>query len=218
MPSKSAQLALKISAHLMAKRGVLYVSTWLVHEQHQGGSSGVKKVVVDPALHFAQLHQSLTNGGALVVSVDSSGRPNPMTIGWASMGTAWSRPVLTILVRHSRYTYECLNTTGDFTVCVPYPQTRSVVEFCGTRSGRDCDKFVKCGLTVLPSQAVSSPGIAECGVIWECRTIYTSDPDTDTLAPELVSTIYGGGDYHRIYFGQVERCIADPDFETRFAL
>lgn len=174
------------------------------------------KIAVDFTRYFAQLHRSLSSGGALVVSLDPDGRPNPMTIGWATMGIAWSLPVCSVLVRPSRYTYGCLNATGDFTVCVPYPQMSSVADFCGTRSGRDYDKFAECNLTALPSETVQSPGIAECGVIWECRTIYTDDLDAGTLAPEIARSVYGGGDYHRIYYGLVERCVADPDIEQRF--
>ncbi len=174
------------------------------------------KVEVDYTRYFAQLHEALSSGGALLVSVDEDGRPNAMTIGWATLGIVWSRPICTVLVRPSRYTYGCLEAAGDFTVCVPYPDMREVADFCGTRSGRDHDKFAECGITAVPSATVKSPIIGECGVCWECRTICTNDITAATLAPEISSSAYAGGDYHRVYYGLVQRCIADDDFEERF--
>ncbi len=174
------------------------------------------KVAVDHTRYSKQLYHSLGDGGALVMSLDSDGRPNPMTIGWATLGSIWSLPICTILVRPSRYTFSCLNITGDFTLCLPYPQMRSATNFCGTHSGRDHDKLAECNLTGMPSESVKSPGIAECGVIWECRIVYTDDLNPDTLAPEIIRSAYVGDDYHRFYYGLVERCCADPNFEADF--
>ncbi len=176
------------------------------------------KVKVDYTKYFAQLHESLGSSGALLVSLDQDNRPNAMTIGWATLGVVWSQPICTVLVRPSRYTYGCINATGDFTVCVPYPEMRDVADFCGTRSGRDYDKFAECNLTALASETVQSPGIEECGAIWECRTIYTSDVKAETLAAEIDNSAYAGGDYHRVYYGLVQRCIADEDLEERFSV
>ncbi len=172
------------------------------------------KIEVDYAAHFAQFNASLTTDGALLVSLDENGRPNPMTIGWAMLGVVWSLPICTVLVRPSRYTYGCMNATGDFTVCVPYPGMGEEVMFCGTRSGRRYDKMAECGFTALPSQTVKSPGIDECGLILECRTMYTSDIDPANLSSEIGA--YASGDYHRIYYGMIQRTIADEGFAERY--
>ncbi len=163
-----------------------------------------------------QLDKAFTSGGALLVSLDENGKPNPMTIGWGTVGIIWTRKAFTVLVRPSRYTYSCIEATGDFTVALPYPQLRSAVDFCGTRSGRDYDKLRECNLTPLPSEKVQSPGIAECGVIWECTVMYKSDIEPAMMLPELAASVYAGGDVHRVYYGLVERCLADEGFEERF--
>ena len=44
-------------------------------------------------------NEHLANGGVFL-SVDGK-RPNTMTIGWASIGYMWKKPVFTVLVRPS---------------------------------------------------------------------------------------------------------------------
>ena len=174
------------------------------------------KIEVPYDRHITQLLQGLSNPGALLVSLDDSGRPNAMTIGWAQIGIIWGRKILSVMVRPSRYTHGCLEATGDFTVCVPYAQQAEAVAFCGSKSGRDFDKFAECGLTALPGGTVKSPGIAECGLIYECRTVNTADFLPERLLPQVCSDCYSGGDFHRVYFGEIQGVMVDEDFAARF--
>lgn len=167
--------------------------------------------------YLEALFESLRDPGALLVSLDTNGRPNAMTIGWAQIGIIWGLPILSVLVRPSRYTYDCLEATGEFTVCVPYEDLRAAVEVCGSRSGRDLDKLTRCGLTAEPGATVQAPGLAECGLIYECRVVNTSDFTPDRLAPQVCTSCYSSGDYHRVYYGEIMRTIADEDFDQRFA-
>ena len=178
----------------------------------------MSRVSVPYQTHFSQLCQSLENGGALLVSLDEDKRPNVMTIGWAQMGIIWGKWICTVLVRPSRYTYGCCNATGDFTVNVPYPSQADEVLFCGTESGRDHDKFAKCGFTAAParSEAVASPYIAECGLVYECKTAHFNEVAPGNLSAEIAESCYPAGDYHRVYFGEILAAHADEDFEERF--
>ncbi len=156
--------------------------------------------------------------GLLLASRDAGGRPNTMAIGWGTVGSVWSRPMFVVLVRHSRYTHECIDATGDFTVNVPYPQMADDVEFCGTVSGRDHDKFAERGLTAAESATVASPYIEECGLVYECKVVQYTDVVPENFAPEVISEFYTGGDFHRVYFGQILRVAVDEDFATRLGL
>ena len=153
--------------------------------------------------------------GLLLVSRDGKGKPNAMTIGWGTVGIVWSRPMFVVLVRRSRYTHQCIDTTGDFTVNVPYPQMAKDVQFCGTVSGRDYDKFTERGFTASDSATVDSPFIEECGLIYECKVVQYTDVVPDNFAPEIIDQFYGDGDFHRVYFGQILRVMADEDFPAR---
>jgi flavin reductase (DIM6/NTAB) family NADH-FMN oxidoreductase RutF len=145
----------------------------------------------------------LTDPGLLLVSQAEDGVPNAMTIGWGTAGVIWGREIFTVLVRPSRYTFSRLEQSDSFTVNVPPPSLHDAVDFCGTRSGRDYEKFVECDITAEPSQTVSTPGIAECPVVYECQIVHVNDVVNASLAPEIVARSYTSGDLHRVYYGEI---------------
>lgn len=159
--------------------------------------------------YFELFSSKLSSSGSLLVSLDEEGRPNAMTIGWALLGVFWRRPVCAVLVRPSRYTYGCIEATGDFTVNVPPESLADKVLFCGTESGRDYDKFPECGFTATESRLVRSPGIEECLVTYECNIVQKNDVVPENFAPEIVGTLYSEGDFHRVYYGEVRAVSAD---------
>lgn len=168
--------------------------------------------------YFTQLCDSFNKGGALLVSVDDEGRPNTMTIGWGQLGVIWGRWVFTVLVRPSRYTYGCINTTGDFTVNVPFPEQAEALAFCGSKSGRDYDKFAECNLTAAAAQSdgLRSPYIAECGLAYECKTLSFNDLIPAQTDAAVCDGCYPKGDFHRLYFGGVVAAHCSADFAQRF--
>ena len=152
-----------------------------------------------------RLRKALTEGGALIVAVDRSGKPNPMTIGWGQVGIVWSRPMFTALVRLSRYTHECLQSSDTFTINVPRPgELKDELVFCGTNSGRDLDKAVECGLTLVPGKAVETPVIDECALHYECRIVARTQQERgDFGSDEVLGQFYAKGDHHLVVFGEI---------------
>jgi len=145
----------------------------------------------------------LRDPGLLLVSSDADGNPNVMTIGWAQLGIVWGKPIMSVFVRPSRFTYDRVDTTGDFTVNVPPAGMADVVQYCGTVSGRDEDKFVTRDLTVVPAKQVASSVIEECVLHYECSVVHKNDLDPSTLAPGIARSAYPDGDFHRVFFGEV---------------
>lgn len=174
------------------------------------------KVEVTFDQYLREATTALSRDGVLLLSVDAQGRPNPMTIGWGTIGIIWGKPIYVCLVRPSRYTYQCIEATGDFTVNIPYSEHAREVLFCGTRSGRDTDKLAECNFTPLPSATVTSPGLAECGLIYECTVVHYNDVIPANLAREIIAGAYPADDFHRCYFGEILRTVADEDFPARF--
>lgn len=139
-------------------------------------------------------------GALLITGVE---KPNPMTIGWATIGVIWGKPVLTVLVRPSRHSFFLINSHGEFVVAVPPPEMGKQLAVCGTRSGRDCDKFAECGFTREDGVKVKVPHIAECALYYECRTIHKNNVDAERLDPSIPQQYYPGGDLHTIYYGEI---------------
>ncbi len=165
--------------------------------------------------YLVEALEGLDSGGLLLSSLDDGGRANAMTIGWASFGVMWGRPTAVVLVRPSRYTFGCIEATGDFAVSVPYPEMADAVKFCGTKSGRNVDKFAECGFTALNVDGVRSPGIAECGLVFFCRVLHRNDVLPPELDRDVQTTCYPSGDYHRFYHGEISVVLADQDFVSR---
>lgn len=131
---------------------------------------------------------------------------NTMTIGWATIGFIWQREVFMIAVRDSRYTFQLLEKTDNFTVSIPTGGTcKDALMFCGTKSGRDYDKFEQCGLGQKPAKHVASPVIDLPGIHYECRIVYKSAMDSTLLDKELKG-LYPKKDYHTLYFGEILAC------------
>ncbi len=146
----------------------------------------------------------------LLVSQGKAGLPNAMAIGWGSMGIIWKKPIFTVLVRPSRYSYGLIEESDEFTVNIVAPGMEEIVTFCGTTSGRDGDKFALKHLTALPSSKVKTPLIKECIIHVECRVVYKDDLAPAALASPIRSSVYGNtGDFHRIYYGEVVACQRD---------
>jgi flavin reductase (DIM6/NTAB) family NADH-FMN oxidoreductase RutF len=117
-------------------------------------------------------------------------RPNPMTVSWGGFGTLWHLPVVTLYVRHSRHTYSLLVEHPEFTLNFLPERYRETLRFCGTRSGRDVDKWETTGLTREPSESVDVPWIAESDLALECRTLARVDIGTDSLPEKIRHEFY----------------------------
>ena len=130
---------------------------------------------------------------------------NTMTIGWATIGFAWKKPIMMVMVRNTRHTYSLIEKAPDFTVSVPTGNVKKEIAFCGAKSGRDVDKFKECRLKTAVSQKVGSPIIQIPGIHFECRIVYKNAIDPTQLTREY-DQIYPEKDYHTLYFGEIQAC------------
>jgi flavin reductase (DIM6/NTAB) family NADH-FMN oxidoreductase RutF len=171
----------------------------------------------DYTRHFDLVMRVLTSRGLLLGSFAADGRPNAMTIGWGTLGSVWGLPVWTALVRPSRYTYDCIEQAGAFSVCVPTAAMTQACGVCGSKSGRDLDKLAECGLAVRPGSSANAPDIVDCPIVYECQVVHASDLVPPRLSPEIQAGFYKSGNYHRVYFGRIVAARFAPDAAKRLA-
>lgn len=164
------------------------------------------KKIVDYLDCLDETFKAFKEDRVLLVSQGKQGPPNVMTIGWGQIGIIWRKPIFTVLVRPSRYTYKLLEESGHFTVNIVPPSLKEVVQYCGTASGRDHDKFKEKGLAALPSSKVKSPIIKEGILHFECQVVNKNDLIPSELAPSIIPGLYPKGDFHRVYFGEILTC------------
>jgi flavin reductase (DIM6/NTAB) family NADH-FMN oxidoreductase RutF len=164
------------------------------------------KKITDYRNHIEETVKAFGEDRVLLVCRGKEGLPNAMAIGWGTMGIIWRKPIFVVLVRPSRYTYKLIEETGEFTVNIVPPKLKEVVQYCGTVSGRDHDKFKEKKLTAIPSKKVKPPIIKECILHFECRVVNKSDLIPSELETSIVNTLYPKGDFHRVYFGGILAC------------
>ena len=162
-----------------------------------------KKIELDS--FNTDIFKILNKGWMLLTSGDAGiGKANTMTVSWGFRGTIWFKPVVIVAVRPQRYTREFMEKYDNFTICSLPEDKKEALSFCGAHSGRDVDKIKECGLTVIPSEYISSPGFAEAELIIECRVIYQNDLNGENfLDKKIISQCYPESDFHRTYFGEV---------------
>ena len=135
----------------------------------------------------------------------AEGKKNIMTIGWASMGIMWGRPNLSVMIRNSRYTYDLIEKSSEFTVSIPTGDMVDALKICGTMSGRSVDKCEKTGLEFTAAQKVATPIIDCAGIHLECRIVCKTPIDPANLYQDY-HKLYPNHDYHTIYFGEILHC------------
>ncbi len=159
---------------------------------------------VDPFKYIVETDRLMRSGGLLLVSAGNDEKPNAMTIGWGLVGTMWGQPFFTVAVRKSRYTHKLMEASDSFTVCLPAKGMAEVLEVCGTKSGRDIDKFNELNLTAKDGHDVKAPYIGECPVHYECKVAFKTEMQPGELMREIEDKVYSSGNYHVLYYGHIK--------------
>lgn len=128
---------------------------------------------------------------------------NCMTIGWGLFGTMWSVPAALVVVRPSRFTYEFMERFEDFTLTAFPPEFKKDLAYLGSHSGRDEDKLSKTALTPIAADLINSPTFSQAELSVECRKIYFTDYKPEQFLAPFIHEKYDGGDYHRLYYGEI---------------
>ncbi len=116
----------------------------------------------------------------LVSSMDRKGRPNVAALAWITSVSA-EPPLISIALGRSRYTHECISQSKEFVLNLPTMDILKEVALAGSLSGREGDKFEKCGLTLGESIALKTPCVKECAAHIECKVIDTKEAGDHTI-------------------------------------
>jgi len=154
--------------------------------------------------------EQLSKGGAFLTT-GYEDEINTMTISWATMGKIWNKPILIVAVRYSRHTYKLIDNSNQFTVSFPAPgKLGKELSFCGTKSGRDTDKFSECGFKPIEAAKIVAPLIDKCRIHIECKVVYKQAMEPGLIDKSIKKAFYDGNDnYHVMYYGEIVACHID---------
>ncbi|MFW9915086.1 MAG: flavin reductase family protein [Candidatus Thorarchaeota archaeon] len=106
---------------------------------------------------------------AVLLSVGEGPDANIITLSWVANVNSIP-PSIAAGVRPERHSYHLLKETEDFVVNIPTEDQLRATIICGTKSGRNINKWQECNFTPMPSAKILSPMIAECPINIECKT------------------------------------------------
>ena len=131
-------------------------------------------------------------------------KSNAMTIGWGGIGTLWGRTALTVYVAEKRYTKKFMDKAEYFTVMAFDVKDRKVLNYMGTKSGRDGDKAQALGLHTAYT-ANGTPYYTEATMVIECKIMYAAPFDPQYFKSDAPKQMYANfpAGIHSMYIGEV---------------
>lgn len=142
----------------------------------------------------------------MLVTAGNEDSWNTMTASWGFAGVMWGKNMITTVIRPQRYTKEFIDENEYFTVCFFKEEYRDALTFCGTNSGRKCDKAVGTGLVpvAVNEDNKQTVGFEQASMIIVCKKKYVQEmkPECFTTGEEDTRW-YPDKDYHFQYIGEI---------------
>ena len=143
----------------------------------------------------------------MLVTAGNKEKFNTMTASWGGIGWLWNRPVAFVFIRPERYTHDFIERESRLTLSFYGEEYRSVLQFCGTKSGRDVDKVKETGLkpVALESGAMT---FGQARLTLDCRKLFKSPmAEASFIDKSILEKWYGpqpGGSLHDVYVVEIE--------------
>ena len=141
-----------------------------------------------------------------LLTVGKKSNMNAMTISWGGFGTLWHKPVVTVYIRPSRYTYELMESHEYFTISFYDKEYQKDLTILGSHSGRDGNKIALTKLT--PAFLDETTSFKEANLTIICKKIYFQDLDVkninrNSISETEIERFYKNEPTHRMYIGEV---------------
>lgn len=104
----------------------------------------------------------------VMVSCGDMKKSNILTIAWTGIINS-EPPLVYVSIRPTRYSYQIIKDNMEFVINIPDEKLVWEADFCGTKSGKNVDKFTETNLTKEECKLVKAPAIAECPISLECK-------------------------------------------------
>ena len=137
-----------------------------------------------------------------LITAGKEAEVNTMTASWGGIGILWNRPVVFCFIRPQRHTFTLTERHEHLSLSFLPEQYRAALRLCGSKSGRDTDKFAAAGLT--PAMADHTPYVAEARLVLLCRKLYADDLKKASFLDPVLLENYKAGDFHRMYICEIE--------------
>ena len=129
---------------------------------------------------------------AFLIGTNVNGKPNFMTAAWSGIACS-EPPMISVAIRHHRYTFKGMQENMTFSVNVPSADQVKEVDFCGIKSGAKEDKVRACKFKVFYGKVETAPMVEQCPVNLECRIEHMLDLGSHVLVVGKIEEVYVSG-------------------------
>lgn len=138
----------------------------------------------------------------MLITAGNAEKANMMTASWGGAGVLYNKPVAICFINPARYTYGIMEKSSTFTLTF-YPQEyKDVLQYCGTKSGRDEDKIKGSGLTPVYTEN-GAVAFSQACVIIECRKMLSQSLMLDSIENEEERNKRAMQPMHKMYIGEI---------------
>lgn len=130
--------------------------------------------------------------------VTADGESNAMTVSWGEAGVLWNKPIFTVFIRPTRYTYTLAERTDVATLSFFPEELKKTLSYFGRVSGRDEDKLEK--LSHKTENGILTFNDATLTLVG--KKLYYTDIDPDKFVDTTLESNYDN-DYHRVYVYEI---------------
>lgn len=138
-----------------------------------------------------------------LLSAAKDGKCNTMTVSWGGVGVLWGKNVFFCFVRPQRYTKEFIDGTDKITLSFFDEEKRDALKLCGSKSGRDLDKFAVAGLTPVIGE-LGEVDFEESKLTLVGKKLYAQEMTPECFIDKSIdSACYAKKDYHTVYVCEI---------------
>ena len=149
-----------------------------------------------------QLNSLLEKFNGKGVFVTAGKKPNTMTASWGFCGVMWSKPILIMPIRKSRFTHNFILNEKEFCVSIPLDNDMNkLLSYFGTTSGRDKDKYNEQNIFPVKCKNIDTFFIPGNCLQFECKVILAND--LNNLDNNSKNKYYSDNDYHTMFYGEI---------------
>lgn len=150
---------------------------------------------------------SMLDDDWMLITAGNKDSFNTMTASWGTTGILWNKPVAICFVRPQRYTFNFIEKSDYYTLCFFTEKERTILDYCGSTSGRDTDKIKDTGLIPLVAQN-GAIYFEQARLVLECRKLYSARlEEQNFLVKKIISANYPSRDFHKFYIGEIVSCL-----------
>lgn len=162
--------------------------------------AGYKQITPDKIP--GNVFKMLSSNDWMLITVGNKDKFNMMTAKYGAFGHLFDKPIAMCFIHPTRYTYQFMEDNDTYTFSF-YPEAyRSVLEYCGTVSGKDTDKIKNSGLTPITTPN-GNQAFSEAWLIIECRKLVGQSLTPDAICDKDLKKEWNTQQLFKMYMGEI---------------